>query len=219
MDSAVHLETRCDGSAHGGCQASCLLFWKDAWLKPIADNSPRAASSDQNDRRDNPTSNSVLCLEATVWGKTQAPDATSSGPVYVCQATRLPYATTSLEWWDIRQYVEDYKSGNVGLWRIVCGAAYFLFQALSRAPRGAGMLRRLYNRFYPLWRGYPFPREHGTIPEGEPTPVKTLDLQPGELVRIKPYQEILQTLNTRDSESRLFISTPKKCLIAVGNTA
>jgi len=25
---------RCDGSAHGGCQAECNLFWKDVWLKP-----------------------------------------------------------------------------------------------------------------------------------------------------------------------------------------
>ena len=24
---------RCDGSAHDGCQAGCLLFWKLAWLK------------------------------------------------------------------------------------------------------------------------------------------------------------------------------------------
>src|SRR6516225_3074227 len=32
---AVHLETRCDGAAHGGCQAECLIFWKEAWLKPV----------------------------------------------------------------------------------------------------------------------------------------------------------------------------------------
>src|SRR5262245_52431475 len=31
MTSAVHLEgLRCDGGAHDGCQAGCLLFWKDA---------------------------------------------------------------------------------------------------------------------------------------------------------------------------------------------
>ena len=34
---AVHLdETRCDGQGHGGCQAGCLLFWKEAWLKRVA---------------------------------------------------------------------------------------------------------------------------------------------------------------------------------------
>ena len=36
MEDAVHLEElRCDGSAHGGCQAGCLLYWKEAWLKPV----------------------------------------------------------------------------------------------------------------------------------------------------------------------------------------
>src|SRR5262245_1391253 len=35
VDRAVHLETRCDGHAHSGCQAGCLLFWKTEWLKRI----------------------------------------------------------------------------------------------------------------------------------------------------------------------------------------
>ncbi len=36
MTNAVHLEgLRCDGEAHGGCQARCLLFWKEAWLKRV----------------------------------------------------------------------------------------------------------------------------------------------------------------------------------------
>src|SRR5207249_5923768 len=36
MPDAVHLQgLRCDGSAHGGCQAGCLLYWKDAWLRRV----------------------------------------------------------------------------------------------------------------------------------------------------------------------------------------
>src|SRR5215475_2179950 len=35
VERAVHLETRCNGEAHGGCQAACLIFWKEAWLKPV----------------------------------------------------------------------------------------------------------------------------------------------------------------------------------------
>src|SRR5262245_58401310 len=38
--NAVHLQTRCDGQAHGGCQAGCLIFWKEAWLKPIDSGAP-----------------------------------------------------------------------------------------------------------------------------------------------------------------------------------
>src|SRR5208282_5532262 len=34
MKDSVHLEgVRCDGSGHDGCQAGCLIFWKEAWLK------------------------------------------------------------------------------------------------------------------------------------------------------------------------------------------
>jgi len=33
--NAVHLKgIRCDGSAHGDCQAGCLIFWKTDWLRP-----------------------------------------------------------------------------------------------------------------------------------------------------------------------------------------
>ena len=36
MRNAVHLEgVRCDGQAHGGCQAGCLVYWKEAWLKRV----------------------------------------------------------------------------------------------------------------------------------------------------------------------------------------
>ena len=33
LETTVHLTgLRCDGSAHGGCQAGCLLYWKEAWI-------------------------------------------------------------------------------------------------------------------------------------------------------------------------------------------
>ena len=35
LPDAVHLDLRCDGQAYGGCQAGCLIFWKNAWLKPV----------------------------------------------------------------------------------------------------------------------------------------------------------------------------------------
>ena len=34
LNATVHLEeSRCDGANHGGCEAQCNLYWKDAWLK------------------------------------------------------------------------------------------------------------------------------------------------------------------------------------------
>ena len=69
-------------------------------------------------------------------------------PPYSCQATLLPYATEPLNPWDIRQSVEDYRSGNVGLWRIFCGAVYSMYFNISEAGIGVGpAMRWLYNKF------------------------------------------------------------------------
>jgi len=198
VEDAVHLDTRCDGSAHGGCQAGCLIFWKLAWLKPVGE-----SAEQKNDRVEAKAPSGAGCDESTVKARTVSYGASDGLPKYSCQATQLPYATKDLEWWDIRQYVEDYLSGNVGVWRIVCGAAYFGFLAVTDVI-GGPTLRRLYDKFCGLWGGSPFPRKTGTIPVGEPTPAKSLGLQPGELVRIKPFEEILQTLNTASRNRGLY---------------
>src|SRR5262245_50238144 len=37
MQNAVHLSgVRCDGAAHDGCQAACLIYWKHAWLRKVS---------------------------------------------------------------------------------------------------------------------------------------------------------------------------------------
>ena len=44
MRNTVHLQRiRCDGSAHDGCQAACLVFWKEAWLERVGDGDRRDA--------------------------------------------------------------------------------------------------------------------------------------------------------------------------------
>ena len=62
-------------------------------------------------------------------------------------------------------------------------------------------MRWLYDKLCPLWSRSQFPRKAGTIPEGQPTPTGSLNLQAGELVRVKAHEEILRTLNT-DSRNR-----------------
>jgi hypothetical protein len=196
VDRAVHLDTRCDGSAHGGCQASCLVFWKEAWLKPVGGTSRKEVLAlNGTQRAQTRVGSSRGCTEADVLAAAQVVDPKGETISYVCQATRLPYATTNLEWWDLRQYVEDYRSGNVGLWRIICGGVYFLYYAISKIGVGGRTMRRFYDTFHPLWGGTPFPRKTGSIPDGDPTPVEMLNLQPGELVQIKSHDEILKTLN------------------------
>jgi hypothetical protein len=46
-----------------------------------------------------------------------------------------------------------------------------------------------------LWGGTLFPRTLGVIPEGKPTPFTALNLQVGELVRVKSHEEILKTVD------------------------
>jgi hypothetical protein len=50
MENTVHLEnSRCDGSAHDGCETACLIFWKEAWLKRADDDCATLdAGSSQN---------------------------------------------------------------------------------------------------------------------------------------------------------------------------
>jgi hypothetical protein len=205
MANAVHLETRCSGDAHGGCQASCLIYWKEAWLRRLSANSHNG-SSPARARRPQAEKGAATegCTEDDVWRSAFIASQNGAKPTYVCQATRLPYATTELNWWDIRQYLEDYRSRNVGITTMLAAFINSGLYHVSRAPARSRAklvraIRRLIVMFYdtipPLWGGPPWPRRSGAIPNGEPTPSETLNLQPGELVRVKPYDQILVTLN------------------------
>lgn len=201
LDQAVHLDTRCDGSAHGGCQAGCLIFWKNEWLKPV---NGKSADNTPSDRVPPPSTISGL-KEADVFARAQTTDLSTGGILYSCQATQLPYATTDLACWDMRQYIEDYTSGNASLWQIFSGGVYSLYYALSRTGIGLGpAMQWFYDKFHRLWGGTEFPRKTGTIPDGEPTPTGILNLQPGELVRVKSHEEILKTLNTSNTNRGLY---------------
>jgi len=207
VSNAIHLDLRCDGEAYGGCQAACLIFWKTAWLKPVSETGKRIELSSRSEPlRTDPPVISASCTEADVYAGaiTGDPKATD-GPKYVCQATQLPYFTTTLLWSDIRQYLEDYTSGNVALGRMLRGFIYAGYFNLIQVGIGLGRpLRWLYDRFQSFWGGIPYPRRRGTIPVDQPTPAGTLNLQPGELVQVKSYKGILATLNTENKNRGLY---------------
>jgi hypothetical protein len=197
LANSVHLELRCNGNAFGACQAACLIFWKEAWLKPV-DSAAADAKTSAEGVRDSTKSNAGMgCTEEDVWKSTSGPDPQSQdGKRYFCQATELPNYTSDLHWWDIRQYVEDYTSGNEKLGRIVSGLIYGGYYMLTYRRLIGGPTRWLYDRFQALIGGVPYPRKVGKIPPDQPTPTCTLNLQPGELVRVKSHEEILATLDT-----------------------
>jgi hypothetical protein len=61
---------------------------------------------------------------------------------------------------------------------------------------------KLYNSFARLLGETPYPYEGGRL-TGK-TPSRRLDLQPGELVRVRPLEDILQTLNDRHNRGMGF---------------
>jgi len=187
MLSTVHLEgLRCDGTAHGGCEARCLLFWKHAWLRPV------------DARGDAPENAGVhQCTEEQVIAGTRAPGSTGEeDSTYVCQATQVPAATLPLKRTDMSQYWEDYSSGNISLGRLVAGFLFISYCKVMNLGIGLGRpMRWLYDAFQNLVGGTPYPYRPGEIPAGSRTPSMELNLQLGEWVRVKSHTEILKTLD------------------------
>lgn len=183
MHDTVHLEgVRCDGSAHGGCQADCLLFWKTAWLRRPDEN----ASTEQAPR-------SARGSEDVVNRSVRVSD--SQDPVWSCQATTLFEASEPLKWWDVRQYIQDVTSGNHSAWYMIKLLVAAGYRELVHLGVGYRLLVALYDSFQRLRGGRPFPDDAGPIAAGQPTPEGKLGLQPSEWVEVRAAEEIRGTLN------------------------
>ena len=210
MNAAVHLEgLRCDGQAYGGCQAECLIFWKEAWLRRVGNEPAQAPKCPtvSSPSHEVCSLENAVCREDNVLRSTRAEGKreSSDDPTYICQATTLPEASKPLKWWELDQYWEDYVSGNTGLWRLFRGLVYAAYYALIQSGLGLGaILRALYDAFQSFWKGVPFPRKTGRLPSGEKTPSLSLHLQPGDFVRIKSYEEILNTLDRTNRNKGLY---------------
>jgi hypothetical protein len=193
MTNAVHLDgARCDGGGHGSCQADCVFFWKEAWLR--RDGDPRPVIDRASTR---PQVNLSILQESAY-----APGSMGSGdPTYVCQTTALFDATSQLHWWDLRQYLRDVTSGNHGAWRMIKLLLFACYRKLVGLGIGYSLLVRLFNTLQRIRGGKPFPQGSGTIPDGKPTPVQVLNLKPGEWVEVKPIEQILETI-TRSGFNR-----------------
>lgn len=183
MTGAVHLtDARCDGSAHGGCQTACSLYWKEQWLKRVDQAQPPVHPVVQP-----PDGHRLLPLLVANSTKEPGPDG---APRYSCQATELLRAApTCLPFLDLGQYVQDVRSGNVGVLAMLGSFLLGLFNRLQNVSK------RLLPK--PLWfkGGLPWGFLRGGV-TGR-TPTVQLDLQPGELVRIKSKEEILATVDAK----------------------
>ncbi|MGW0192947.1 hypothetical protein [Nonomuraea sp. NPDC003201] len=180
MEDAVHLTgSRCDGSAHGGCQTACLLYWKTAWLKRV-DGLPTSEPAVRSERPLLPILEVNTRREPGPEGKER----------FRCQATELLRAAPErLPFRDMSQYVTDIQVGNAGVGPTLRTLFFGLFNRYQRVSRK-----------FPKWLRIKGGLAWGFVrpgPHAGPTPTGTTDLQPGELVRIKSRDEIIATLNAK----------------------
>jgi hypothetical protein len=190
MRNAVYLTNlRCDGAGHDGCQAGCMMLWKEAWLDRVA--GPVAQTTDDQPPTAQYASNNGLVTREDVMRATRV--ATTPEEVFSCQATELRRATTgNIPWWDARQYVQDVRSGNKSVVEVLRGLVVLLFNKAQGANR-----RFLPNMLF-IQGGERYPFIPGKLTK---TPKETLDLKPGDLVRVKSKEEIFKTLD-RENRNR-----------------
>jgi hypothetical protein len=111
--------------------------------------------------------------------------SSDGGERYACQMTELPGATTRLSWRDPRHYWRDLRSGNVRPGPFITAVALALFNS---AQRKLGSVVAPYRE----------PTDRNSSPK------EVLDLQPGEIVRVKTRQQIEQTLNSASKNRGLW---------------
>lgn len=176
---SVHLENlRCDGSAHGGCQALCQLWWREAWLKRVS--TEGGSGSTHLSRPPKPT-----CTEDDLHRAARLRGFVSA-EVYSCQATRLLHFTHGLRWWDPRPVIREIRCRNV-----------------SRSTALKVMLRAAGNMLRRRFRMRPVPSITGRC--GSRTPSGRLPgLRPGDWVMVKTRQEIEGTLDRQQRNRGLF---------------
>jgi hypothetical protein len=171
-DTVMLDDLRCDGSGHAGCGAQCRFYWKEAWLKPASSTSEAATQ---------PREGTFDELGELVRGHAQVSSAGETPLRFRCQATELLRASEPVGWFSIRSLFHELTGGNVGIVRFVRVMTRLVLEEIARRLK--------------LLTPMPFPKDElGGASTPPPQPMQ--GLRPGELVQIKPKQEIARTLNT-----------------------
>ena len=169
MYGTVYLEDlRCAGSSHGGCQAGCKLYWKEAWLRRVGESEGAVDAIDED------------CTNLERVAETATRTVREVGgirsEVWRCQATEAFNASDPLKTSDLRQYWREMTNGNFPLFRFIpLLIRGFFMEVASRV----GLLKPT-----------PFRGSGGQSKTAEP-----LQLKPGDLVQVRPATEIAATLD------------------------
>jgi hypothetical protein len=207
LRDAVHLEgLRCNGADHGGCEAACLIFWKEAWLerteppalgilnglaRPLLDGGTQL-----------PAAGAARCTRADVDRAALGPPEPTTGvPTWRCQITQLLEATEPLSPRDPVQYLRDWVGGNVSIGMLL---KIGVLRTLARFVWGRGfrLKVRIYDAVARAFDQSPWPFHPGR--GVGPAPREVLDLKPGDLVEVKSHAEILATLRGRNHRGLSF---------------
>jgi hypothetical protein len=200
VKNAVHLAgVRCDGRAHGNCDAGCMIFWREAWLKRVDTalvNESLIRSRETSVSANLPLSLPVVKCSAEQLQATACSslDPSRADSLYLCQATELRRFTTHLSDWDVRQYVRDIFSGNLSRGIAESKSEKFLEMMLGTLEVIRSLLILAFNKFQGIRKGVQYPHIEGALVT---TPTAELKLNPGEFVQVKSKAEILSTLDRR----------------------
>ncbi len=168
MGSTVYLDDlRCDGSAHGGCQAGCRLYWKEDWLRRVEGNTDSPAV---------PQEPSAELEAALAEGTHTVRDGEER---WRCQNTESLKATSHLRVFkDPGQYWREFRNGNHDRLQFIWLMVRTLVMEVAFR---LGFMKQL-----------PLRGPEAKAPEAEP-----LDLQAGEYVRVRSPEEIQRTLDDK----------------------
>jgi hypothetical protein len=169
-------DLRCDGAAHGGCQAECRLYWNEAWLRRVEPG--REPSSESSD----PVA--TKALQDRVERKTTR-TADASELRYRCQATEMGAASVSVATTDPRPYLRELTTRNVSV------------RTFGRVMSRAVVMQPLHK----VGRMPTLPLKGSD--SKSPATVR-LDLQPGEWVRVRSRAEIKETLTDKGANRGLY---------------
>ena len=124
-DTVFLEDLRCDGASHDGCQRQCLIFWKEAWLRPAdeAAQTPDPLAERQALRR-------LAALP------------TRAGDHFACQSTALAAATRPLPRWDVGHLIADLARGQLTAAQFL-GMAWRTVANSLRRPLGLNELDAL----------------------------------------------------------------------------
>jgi hypothetical protein len=166
---------RCHGEAHGGCQARCLIYWKEGWLRP-ADGVARTADPESDP--------GLEALRQLVGRNTTTRSIDTPGQtVFRCQATELQRAGDPIPVRSLRSLFDQLSNGVKLITFVRVLARLGVRQVgirLGLVPLGpfkASMLGRL-----------------STVPGSDNAGSRVF--APGDVVRVRSKEEIARTLDT-----------------------